>query len=130
MMGLKCKARARILCYSYEIVKYRVEERIDNIMKRIYFGLKVAIWLLIFVIVFIIFMQNNKSYVTFNYFFGSATLNTSIMICIVFIIGALFTIGVLFLLNLSKVFTNTSLKSSVKRLEKENAELKRKTHVL
>ncbi|MHC5226331.1 lipopolysaccharide assembly protein LapA domain-containing protein [Ignatzschineria sp. LJL83] len=99
-------------------------------MKRIYFGLKVAIWLLLFIVVFAIFMKNSESHVTFNYFFGTATLNTSLMICIVFIIGALFTISVLSLLNLSKVFTNTSLKSTVKRLEKENAELKRKTHIL
>ena len=129
-MGVKCKADVMILCYSYEIVKYRVKERIDNLMKRIYFGLKIAIWLLIFAILFTIFMQNRESLVTFNYFFGSATLSTSLMICIVFILGALFTIGVLSLLNLSKMFTNTSLKSSVKRLEKENAELKRKTHIL
>ncbi len=99
-------------------------------MKRIYFWLKIAVWVLIFAIVFVIFYINRDSQVSFNYLIGDATLNTSLFICVVFIIGALFTIGVLALLNISRVFGNIGLKSKVNRLEKENAELKRKTHVL
>lgn len=99
-------------------------------MKRIYFWLKIAVWVLIFAIVFVIFYINRDSQVPFNYLIGDATLNTSLFICVVFIIGALFTIGVLALLNISRVFGNIGLKSKVNRLEKENAELKRKTHVL
>ena len=99
-------------------------------MKRIYFWLKIAVWVLIFAIVFVIFYINRDSQVSFNYLIGDAALNTSLFICVVFIIGALFTIGVLALLNISRVFGNIGLKSKVNRLEKENAELKRKTHVL
>ncbi len=99
-------------------------------MKRIYFWLKIAVWVLIFAIVFVIFYINRDSQVAFNYLIGDATLNTSLFICVVFILGALFTIGVLALLNISRVFGNIGLKSKVNRLEKENAELKRKTHVL
>ncbi|UNM97357.1 lipopolysaccharide assembly protein LapA domain-containing protein [Ignatzschineria rhizosphaerae] len=99
-------------------------------MKRIYFWLKIAVWVLIFAVVFIVFYVNRDSQVSFNYLIGDATLNTSLFICVIFMIGALFTIGVLALLNISRVFSNMGLKNSVKRLEKENAELKRKTHVL
>jgi len=99
-------------------------------MKRIYFWLKIAVWVLIFAIVFVIFYINRDSQVSFNYLIGDATLNTSLFICVVFIIGAFFAIGVLALLNISRVFGNIGLKSKVNRLEKENAELKRKTHVL
>ncbi|HIW07079.1 MAG TPA: DUF1049 domain-containing protein [Candidatus Ignatzschineria merdigallinarum] len=99
-------------------------------MKRIYFWLKIAVWVLIFAIVFVIFYINRDSQVSFNYLIGDATLNTALFICVVFIIGAFFTIGVLALLNISRVFGNIGLKSKVNRLEKENAELKRKTHVL
>ncbi|GGZ93522.1 DUF1049 domain-containing protein [Ignatzschineria ureiclastica] len=99
-------------------------------MKRIYFWLKLAIWLFIFAVVFIIFYVNRDGQLTFNYLLGEATLNTSIFICIVFIIGALFTLGVLMLINIPSLFSHFALKSNLKRLEKENAELKRKTHVL
>lgn len=99
-------------------------------MKRIYFWLKIAVWVLIFAVVFIIFYVNRDSQVTFSYLVGDATLNTSLFICVIFIVGALFTLGVLALLNVSRVFSHIGLKSSVKRLEKENAELKRKTHIL
>lgn len=99
-------------------------------MKRIYFWLKLAIWLLIFAVMFIIFYVNRHSDVTFNYLLGEAIINTSLFICIVFIVGAIFTIAVLALLNVSRLFQHLSLKSSVKKLERENAELKRKTHVL
>lgn len=99
-------------------------------MKRIYFWLKIAVWVAIFAVVFIIFYVNRDSQVSFSYLVGSATLNTSLFICVVFIVGALFTLGVLALLNISRVFSNIGLKNSVKRLEKENAELKRKTHIL
>lgn len=99
-------------------------------MKRIYFWLKLAVWVLIFAVVFIIFYVNRESQVTFHYLLGESTLNTSLFICIIFIIGSLFTIGVLSLLNLSRMFQHAGLKGTVKRLEKENEELKRKTHVL
>ncbi len=99
-------------------------------MKRIYFWLKIAVWVLIFAVVFIIFYVNRDSQVSFSYLVGDATLNTSLFICLVFIVGALFTVGVLTLLNISRLFNHIGLKNSVKRLEKENAELKRKTHVL
>ena len=130
MIRVKCKAQDRNLCYSSKLIKYGIWERIDKIMKRIYFWLKIAVWVLIFAIVFVIFYINRDSQVSFNYLIGDATLNTSLFICVVFIIGALFTIGVLALLNISRVFGNIGLKSKVNRLEKENAELKRKTHVL
>ena len=130
MIRVKCKARMMKLCYSDEVIIYRTWERIDKIMKRIYFWLKIAIWVLIFAVVFIVFYVNRDSQVAFNYLIGDATLNTSLFICVVFLLGSLFTIGVLALLNISRVFSNMGLKNSVKRLEKENAELKRKTHVL
>lgn len=99
-------------------------------MKRIYFWLKLALWVLIFIAVFIIFVINRESHVTVSYIFGSSTLNTSVFMFIIFLVGAVFTIGVLMLLNISRAFQNVGLKGTVKRLEKENAELKRKTHVL
>ncbi len=99
-------------------------------MKRIYFWLKLALWVLVFVAVFIIFVINRESQVTVSYIIGTSTLNTSVFMFIVFLVGVLFTIGVLALLNLSRAFQHVGLKGTVKRLEKENAELKRKTHVL
>ena len=99
-------------------------------MKRIYFWLKLALWILIFAVVFIIFVINRESHVTVDYIFGTSTLNTSIFMFIIFLIGVCFTIGVLALLNVSRAFQHVGLKGTVKKLEKENAELKRKTHVL
>ncbi len=99
-------------------------------MKRIYFWLKAAIWVIIFAIVFIVFFVNRDSTVSFNYLLGETTINTSIFICIIFIIGAIFTLVVLALLNVPKLFSNIALKNNIKRLEQENSELKRKTHVL
>lgn len=130
MIGVKCKARMMKLCYSDSIIKYGIWERIDKIMKRIYFWLKIAVWLLIFAVIFFMFFINRDSQVPFDYFIGKAMLSTPIFMCLIFIVGALFTIGVLALLNISRMFSNIGLKNSVKRLEKENAELKRKTHVL
>ena len=130
MIRVKCKAQDRNLCYSSTLIKYGIWERIDKIMKRIYFWLKIAVWVLIFAVVFVIFYVNRHSHVTFNYLLGEATINMALFICAVFIVGALFTIGVLTLLNISRMFNHLGLKGAVKRLEKENAELKRKTHVL
>lgn len=99
-------------------------------MKRIYFWIKVALSVLIFGIVFMIFFQNRETYITFNYLIGSSSLNLSLFIFIIFVVGSAFTVMALTLLNISKTFQHTNLKSTVKRLEKENEELKRKTHVL
>ncbi len=99
-------------------------------MKRIYFWIKVALSVLIFGIVFMIFFQNRETHITFNYLIGSSSLNLSLFIFIIFVVGSAFTVMALTLLNISKTFQHTNLKSTVKRLEKENEELKRKTHVL
>lgn len=99
-------------------------------MKRIFFWVKLAIWALLFVVLFVLLYQNRAGIVELNYLFSTREMSTTLFMFLMFIAGSIFTLLVLFMLNLPTAVDQLRLRSELKSLEKEVKSLKRDQHVL